>query len=65
MCALVTDERERGEVAWVYQNTVAKGVGLKKTIKDISEYEAISTSGFQIKIQIKNGKIINAHPINL
>ena len=57
-------DRVKEEVAFVYENTVAKGAGLKNTQNGISNYEGISTKGFEIRIQIKDGNIINAHPIN-
>jgi hypothetical protein len=58
-------ERITEEVAYVYENTVAKGVGFKNEVKSIKNYEGLTTSGFEIRIQILNNKIINSHPINL
>ncbi len=57
-------ERIKEEVAWVYENTVAKGIGLKNEVNGIKNYEGISTTGFEIRIQILDNKIINSHPIN-
>ena len=58
--------RIQEEIAWVYENTVAKGTGLKNiTENGISNYEGLSSTGFQIRIQLKDGKIINSHPINI
>ena len=57
-------ERIKEEIAFVYENTVAKEKGFKKTINGISNFEGLSTNGFEIRIQIKGGIIINGHPIN-
>jgi len=56
-------ERIQEEVAWVYENTVAKGMQPRSTINGVLIYEELSTNGIRIRIQIKEGKIINAHPI--
>ena len=58
-------QRVKEEVAWVYENTAAKGKGLKTKKGDISNFEGISTNGFEIRIQIKDGNIINAHPVSI
>jgi hypothetical protein len=55
--------RIQEEVAWVYENTVAKELGLTGIFDDIYNYEGVSSIGFKIRIQIKDGKIISAHPI--
>ena len=52
------------EIAYVYENTVAKGIGLKRNYNGIMDFEGLSSNGFEIRIQIKNDKIINAYPIN-
>lgn len=57
-------ERIMEEVAFVYENTVSKGLGFKNEINGVKNYEGLSTSGFEIKIQVLDNKIINTHPIN-
>jgi Bacterial EndoU nuclease len=55
-------ERIHEEVAFVYENTVNKGIGLSKTENGISQYIGNSTNGLKIKIEIKSDKIINSYP---
>ena len=58
-------ERIQEEVAWVYENTVAKNIGfIEENIENgISKYRGKSTNGFTIQIEIKEGSIINSYPI--
>ena len=60
-------ERIQQEVAWVYENTVAKGDGFVKTKKvdgkNIHQYLGKSTTGFDTLIEIDDAKnILNAYP---
>lgn len=53
------------EIAFVYENTVAKGVGQipKKTKGILSKFIGESTNGFDIVLEIDDyGKILNAYP---
>ncbi|AWM13589.1 hypothetical protein DI487_06750 [Flavobacterium sediminis] len=59
-------ERIMEEVAFVYENTVVKGVNKKiKSPSDIfNKYEGKTTSGFKIRLEIDDlGNIMNAYPI--
>ncbi|WP_158961589.1 hypothetical protein [Myroides fluvii] len=59
-------ERIKQEIAFVYENTMAKGVGkLPKNPRDLlNKYEYNSTNGFKILIEVDDlGKIMNAYPI--
>lgn len=58
-----TLKRIQQEIAFVYENTVLKRKGLTYTKKGISNYEGLCSEGFKVRIQIKENKIINAHPI--
>jgi len=49
-------------VAWVYENTAAKGNLPIAISNDVFKYDGLSTNGFNIRIEIKNGNIINAYP---
>ena len=57
-------ERIKEEVAWVYENTVAKGVDPDFiNSKGHKFYDGLtSEQSFRIRIEIKNENIINAHP---
>lgn len=59
-------ERIQEEVAWVYENTVAKGEGLDITSANnfLKKYKAKSSSGnFDIIIEVdETGNIMNAYP---
>ena len=55
-------ERIQEEIAFVYENTVAKGEGFLRKNNGIEEFEGLSSNGFKIKIQINDGKVINAFP---
>ena len=57
-------ERIKQEIAFVYENTVIKNKGFIQMKNGISDYEGLSTNGFQIRIQIKETRIVNAFPIN-
>ncbi|MFC6097346.1 EndoU domain-containing protein [Flavobacterium qiangtangense] len=59
-------ERIQEEIAFVYENTVAKGVGkLQKGPTDLfDKYENFTTNGFKIRIEVDDlGNIMNAYPI--
>lgn len=59
-------ERVQEEVAFVYENTVAKGINKKvKMPNDIfNKYEGASSLGFTIRIEVDDlGNIMNAYPI--
>jgi len=56
-------ERIKEEVAFVYENTVVKGVIPRHLSDNTLTYDGVSSTGFKIRIQMKNGKIINTHPI--
>ena len=56
-------ERIQEEVAWVYENTVAKGGGFVKENERMSHYQGLSTNEIIINITTKDNKIINAYPI--
>lgn len=61
-------ERIQEEVAWVYENTVAKSDGFVRTKVNedgmiIHQYLGKSTTGFDILIELDEAKnIINAYP---
>ena len=57
-------ERIQEEVAFVYENTVAKGSTPDVISNSSLKYDGLSTSGFKIRIELKDGKIINAYPNN-
>jgi len=59
-------ERIQEEVAWVYENTVAKGVHqLRRAPNDkFTKYQFKSTVGFDIRIEVNDiGNITNAYPL--
>jgi hypothetical protein len=59
-------ERIQQEVAWVYENTVAKGVNKRpRQPNDLfNKYDGLSTSGFKIRVEVDDiGNIMNAYPI--
>jgi len=61
-----TMERIQQEVAFVYENTVAKKIGIepKSINKNIQNYKGKSTNNFDILIQVnRQGEILNAYPI--
>ena len=55
-------ERIQEEIAFVYENTVAKGEGFLKKNNGIEEFEGLSSNEFKIRIQIQDGNIINSFP---
>jgi len=59
-------KRIQEEIAYVYENTVAKGLNKKiKAPTDLfDKYEGSTSVGFKIRIEVDNtGKIMNAYPI--
>jgi hypothetical protein len=58
-------ERIQQEVAWVYHNTVKKGVGLNSINQELKRYKFKENNGnFDIVIEIDDlGNIYNAHPL--
>jgi len=60
-----SEQRIKEEIAYVYENTVAKGVNLRRAkINGNKEFVGQSTAGFDILIEVDRfGNIINAYPI--
>ncbi|MBB4806953.1 hypothetical protein HNP38_002249 [Chryseobacterium defluvii] len=59
-------KRIQEEIAYVYENTVAKGTNKRpRQASDIfDKYDGISSSGFKIRIEVNDfGDIMNAYPI--